>query len=199
VPVTLTEVDVGGRTTARTRDLLPRFGMLHAHAAGGFVSSSGRWLTLRRPASERPKLRVRDGWLVAADGSRVTWCRGDCDALHVWSPRGRRMLRPPAGVRLQGREGAFSPTQEQLATAVTVDGRSRAAVVDMRSGRWTLVPGGRLGGYEALAWSPSGRWLYFTDSDQGLRAWRAGVARAVRLPVQAGGTVMSIATAPAGG
>jgi hypothetical protein len=182
--------------TARTRDLMPRFGMIYAEAAGGFVGSSGRWLTLRRPGNDRPELRVRDAWLIAAGGSRVTWCRGDCDALHVWGPGRRQILRPPAGVRLQGREGAFSPTQEQLATAVTVDGRSRAAVVDMRSGSWTLVPGGRLGGYEALAWSPSGRWLYFTDSNKGLRAWRVGAARAVSLPVKAGGTVMSIATAP---
>ena len=195
IPVALTEVDSSGRATARKRDLVPRFGSLHAETAGGFVGTFGRWLTLRRPG-ERPLVRVRDGWFVAAGASRAAWCRGDCAALHVWRPGGQRLLRPPAGVRPVQREGAFSPDQRHLATGVTVGGRSRVAVIDVSTGRWTLVPGGRLGGYQALAWSPSGRWLYFTTSNKGLRAWRFGAPRAVSLPVRAGGTVMSIATAP---
>ncbi len=78
-------------------------------------------------------------------------------------------------------------------------GRRRAAVVDVRSGRWTLVPEGRLGGYQVMAWSPSGRWLYFTAGDRRLYAWRLGAQNAVRLPVRPGGTVMSIATAEGSG
>ena len=196
IPVTLTEVDAGGRTIASRRDLLPRFGSLHAEAAGGLVATFGRWLTLRRPGAERPMLRVRDGWFVAAAASRFAWCRGDCPALHVRSRRGQRLLKPPADVRPIPSGGAFSPDQRQLATAVRVGGRSRAAVVDVASGRWTLVPGGALGGYDTIAWSPSGRWLYFTDSNKGLRAWRLGAERAVPLPVRTGGSVLSIATAP---
>ena len=196
IPVTLTEVDASGRALARKRDLMPRFGMLHAETAGAFVGNFGRWLTLRRPGRERPLLRVRDGWFVAAGASTFAWCRGDCPALHVWSRGDERLLRPPAGVQPTAFGGAFSPDQRQLATAVTVGGRSRAAVVDVASGRWTLVPDGALSGYDTLAWSPSGRWLYFADADKGLRAWRVGAERAPLLPVRAGGTVMSIATAP---
>jgi sugar lactone lactonase YvrE len=52
-----------------------------------------------------------------------------------------------------------------------------------------------MGGYEAIEWSPSGRWLYFTDSNAGMRAWRLGDPSAVILPIRPGGTVMSIAAA----
>jgi sugar lactone lactonase YvrE len=75
---------------------------------------------------------------------------------------------------------------------VTFQGAARVAVVDLAAGSWTVVPGGELRGYEAIAWSPSGRWLYFTG--RRLLAWRLGSPRAVRLPVDPGGTVMSIAT-----
>jgi sugar lactone lactonase YvrE len=100
----------------------------------------------------------------------------------------------PPGVRPLGDDGAFSPDGARLAVGVLVDDRPGVAVVNLRTWRWTLVRGGRLGGSRAMAWSPSGRWLYFTDSDRGLLAWRPGAAQSVRLPIDAGGTVMSIAT-----
>jgi hypothetical protein len=68
-------------------------------------------------------------------------------------------------------------------------------VLDLASGAWTLVPGGQLRGYEAMGWSPSGRWLYFTGREGRLNAWRVGSPEAVRLPIDTDGTVMSIATA----
>ena len=48
----------------------------------------------------------------------------------------------------------------------------------------------------AAAWSPSGRWLYFTGRGNRLLASRDGVVRPVRLPVRTGGAVMSIASTP---
>jgi len=66
-------------------------------------------------------------------------------------------------------------------------------VVDVSSGAWRLVPGGRVGDHKAIAWSPSGRWLYFSRGQRVLAA-RAGVGRARRLPIRTRGTVMSIAS-----
>jgi hypothetical protein len=65
-----------------------------------------------------------------------------------------------------------------------------------RSGdTWTVLTGATLAGYRSAAWSPSGRWLYFTGAGHRLYAWRLGSSRPVRLPIRPGGTVMSIATA----
>jgi hypothetical protein len=200
VRVTLSEVDATGRIRARTHSLLPRFASLYAATTAGFVGTEGRWLTLRQPGRDRPLMRVRDGWFAAAGSSSFAWCRGRCRAFHLWTGGGEgRLLRPPAGVRPVRPLGAFSPDEQRLATGVTVGGRDRVAVVDVRTGRWMIVAGGALGGYQALAWSPSGEWLYFTASNRRLLGWRFGARRAVPLPIAPRGTVMSIATAEGGG
>ncbi|MEA2362813.1 MAG: hypothetical protein QOD71_1958 [Thermoleophilaceae bacterium] len=196
--VTLDEVDAAGRVSARTHTLMPRFAWLHAATAGGFVATEGLWLTLRRPGRDRPQLRVRDGWFAAAGSSSFAWCRGRCRAFHVSSRAGDRPLKPPAGVRPIVAVGAFSPDERRLAVGVTVRGRDQVAVVDLDSRRWIAVPGARLGGYRAIAWSPSGQWLYFTASNTRLLGWRVGAEHAVPLPIAPGGTVMSIATAETG-
>ena len=188
-------MDTAGRVRARAQARLPRFGSVHAAVAGGFLGAEGRWLTLRHPGRVRQLLRIRDGWLTAAASSSFAWCRGRCRAFHLWSGAGHRPLRPPTGMRPTGRVGAFSPGEQRLAAGVTVQGRERVAVVDVNTGRWTLVPAGRLGGYAAIAWSPSGQWLYFTAGNRRLLGWRFGAARAVALPIRPGGTVISIATA----
>jgi hypothetical protein len=108
---------------------------------------------------------------------------------------GRWPLRPPPGLRLTSPVAAFSLDERWLAAGVSVRGCKGVAVVDVRAGRWTLVPDSRLGGYEAMAWSPSGRWLYFTAGDRRLSGWRLGAQHAVPLSIHPGGTVMSIATA----
>jgi hypothetical protein len=195
VRVSLREVDPVGSGTARVSALLPRFFQLHAATADGFLATEGRWLTLRRPGHDRPELRVRDAWFSAAGASSFAWCSGRCRAFWLWSRAGERPLRPPPGLRLTSPVAAFSPDERWLAAGVTVRGRKRVAVVDVRAGRWTLVPDSRLGGYEAMAWSPSGRWLYFTAGDRRLSGWRLGAQHAVPLSIHPGGTVMSIATA----
>lgn len=199
VPVSLREVDPVGRETARVSALLPRFAQLHAATAGGFLATEGRWLTLRLPGRERPALRAREAWFAAAGASSFAWCGARCRAFWVANRAGRRRLRPPPGLRLTGQEAAFSPDERRLAAGVTVRGHKRVAVVDVRNGRWTLVPESRLGGYEVMAWSPSGRWLYFTAGGRRLFGWRLGARLAVPLPVRPGGTVMSIATAKGSG
>jgi hypothetical protein len=67
-------------------------------------------------------------------------------------------------------------------------------VIDLATGAWRVVPSARSAAYKAMAWSPSGRWLYFTGRRRRLSAARVGVERPVRLPVRTGGTVMSIAS-----
>jgi hypothetical protein len=193
--VALRLVDMAGRVRARASDRLSRWSTLDAATSGGLVITHGRRLTLWDPRTQRSLRSVRDAWFLAAGAARVVWCRGGCLALHVWRGHVGRAIAPPAGMRLLGYGGALSPDERQLATGVTVDGRKRLAVVNLRSETWRLVPGGRLGGYDAMEWSPSGRWLYFTDSNSGMRAWRLGARSSAALPIRPGGTVMSIAAA----
>jgi WD40-like Beta Propeller Repeat len=112
----------------------------------------------------------------------------------LWRSRGQRTLALPAGARWLGSEGTFSPDGLELALPISLRGRARLAVANLRTRRWTLAPG-ELGGYQTAAWSPSGRWLYFTAGEQELGAWQVGSANAVPLSIEPGGTVTSIATA----
>jgi hypothetical protein len=196
LPVRLREVDVNGRVTARAYGRLPRFASLHAWTEAGFVATEGRWLTLRRPGRAGPLMRIRDGWFAAAGRSRFAWCGVRCGSIHVWSRGDELALRPPAGARPVEGVGAFSPDERLLATAITRRGHTRAAIVDLAMRRWTVVPGSTLGDYRALAWSPSGRWLYFANDDEQVRAWRPGSPRSIALPIHARATVMSIDAVP---
>lgn len=68
------------------------------------------------------------------------------------------------------------------------------AALDLAAGGWTIVPGGVLRGYGAIAWSPLGAWLYVTGGEDRLLAWASGMTHATRVPLDPSGTVMSIAT-----
>lgn len=193
VEVALREVDGEGRISASEGTLLPRFTQLHAALGTRFVATEGRWLTVRAPGRSRPLQRIRDGWFIGAHGPRFAWCQGRCGSLSVAGAGGRLTLALPAGARWAGGEGAFAPDGRRLALPVELDGRRRLAVADLSSRRWTVVPG-KAGGYDTAAWSPSGRWLYFTAAERELRAWQPGSPRAPALPIRPRGTVMTIAT-----
>jgi len=91
-----------------------------------------------------------------------------------------------------GAGGSFSPDGRRLALPVAQGSRNRAAVLNLRSGQWSMVPDGALSVYGALAWSTTRDRLYLAARGGGLRAWRPGAKRAETLPVDPGGTVMSI-------
>jgi hypothetical protein len=183
----------GGRLAGR----LPRWSLVHAALPGGLVIQHQGALVLWNPHRTRPLRGGRRAWPVATGGSRFAWCREPCRVVHVREPAGVRTLAAPARMRAEpGPRGAFSPDDSLLALPVTIDGRSHAAVVDMRSGEWTKVPTRRLTTYGAMAWSRSTGRLYLATAGGGIHAWQPGAPRADRLPVDPGGTVMSIATAP---
>jgi len=189
----LHQVDLRGRVSVRARILHASWSSLHADLGRFFVITRGRRLTVWDHFSDTRRLAIRDGSFAAAGGTRLAWCSGVCRRLHVWSPSGARVLEPPAGIRPLGPLAAFSPDGLRLATGVGIRGRQRLAVIELRTGRWTIVPGGELDGYRSIAWSPSSNWIYFTAGDRRLLAFRHGARRAVPLPIDPGGTVMSIA------
>ncbi|HTE60568.1 MAG TPA: hypothetical protein VK631_09475 [Solirubrobacteraceae bacterium] len=197
--VSLREVDAAGRPVARATARILRWGLLEGVVDDGFVLSDEHGLTLRRGAAESRSFR--GAWMLATGGSRFAWCRpGDagCRRIRIWSADSDRTLEPPTGVRLPlGGDASFSPDGRRLALPVRTGGRDRVAVVDVASGRWTVAHGARLADYRSIAWSPSGRWLYFTGSRDRVLGWRVGAAEPVALPIRPDGTVMSIATTDA--
>jgi hypothetical protein len=175
---------------------LPRWTAIHRVVAGRLLIQSGRRLMLWDHNLEQPVRTIRDGWLLATGHSSFAWCGKDCRALAVWSDGGEQRVRPPRGTSLYTGHGALSPDGSHLAVPVTEGRRQRAAVLDLASGSWTMVPGGALHQfYAAMAWSPSGEWLYFAGRERRLFAWQVGSNAARRLPADLDGTVMSIATA----
>jgi hypothetical protein len=193
--ISLREVGTAGRVTARMRIPLARWAWPVAVVDGGLLTNRGRGIVLRRP--QGPRVRIANGWPLAADGHRFAWCPRGCRRLGVWSPTSAQLLDPPRGLRPDERgEPAFSPDGSRLALPVRTPAGSRVAVVDLDRGAWHVVRGSRLGDYRATAWSPSGGWLYFAGRGERLLASRDGVAPPVRLPIRTGGTVMSIASRP---
>jgi hypothetical protein len=194
----LREVTASGRTVYRVRRDLPRWSAFQGAVAGNLILGRGNDLELWDPRAGRVVRRLNDAWVIATNGSRMAWCSGNCRAIRL-STRARHehLLRLPDGTRLTGTYAAFSPDGSRLAVSVVRRGHTRVALVDLDTGGWRMVPGDRLRGYPSIAWSPSGRWLYFTTGGRRLIAWRDGAPRPVRLPIRPRGEVLSIGTASA--
>jgi hypothetical protein len=182
---------------ARIAGPLPhRWTRFHAALPGGFVIETRRALAFWDGRRTRPLRGSRRAWSVASGGPRFAWCRGRCRSVRVRTPGGERIFRSPAGLRLTGSAGSFSPDGRHMAVPVAQGRRNHAAVLDLRSGEWSTVPGGALSVYGALAWSTTSDRLYLATRGGGLRTWRPGAERAETLPGDPGGTVMSISIAP---
>jgi hypothetical protein len=197
VAVREVDLDHGGGIVGQAWRLLPRSTRFEAAFEGGFVTGHEARLRVWDRTLERPLHSVGDGWLVAAGGSRVAWCAGSCRTIQVWEGDAPRVVTPPLGLHPQaGGDAAFSPDGDRLALPVTDrSGASRVAIVNLADDDWTMVPGARVRGYGAIAWSPLGAWVYLTAGGDRILAWAPGMERATRVPVETGGTVMSIATA----
>jgi hypothetical protein len=185
-----------GRDTRIAGPLPGRWNAFHAALPGGFVIETRRGLAFWDGRAARPLRGGHRAWPVASGGPRFAWCRGHCRSVRVRTPGGERAFRSPAQVRLMGAAGSFSPDGRRVAVPVAQGHRNHAAVLDLRSGQWSMVPGGALSVYGALAWSTTRDRLYLATRGGGLRAWRPGAEHAETLPVDPGGTVMSISIAP---
>ena len=113
------------------------------------------------------------------------------DGMRVLS-RWRRAGKPMPGTWRHG-PTALSADATRLAAVLSARGGFRLGVLDRTHGTWQVVRGARPAGYAAVAWSPSGEWLYFTAARQRLVAWHAREGTR-RLPIRPGGRVLSLAT-----
>ncbi len=88
--------------------------------------------------------------------------------------------------------GVLAPGGYWLARPVSRAGRRLIALVDRSGGRKRVLRGTRLGLYEALAWTPSERWLIYADERERLRAHRIADGVDMELPLRPRGNVMSL-------
>jgi hypothetical protein len=96
------------------------------------------------------------------------------------------------------RRGVPAPDGHRLARPMSRGGHRLIALVDRSSGQQRVLPGTRLGLYQALAWSPSGRWVIYADERERLRAHRISDGIDIGLPLRPRGNVMSLAAVPPG-
>lgn len=211
---TWTVVDPGHllRSLAGGRRLPLPAGFAPAAATDGVIVGN---LSQGMDPAEIGAVRASDGTLLPTSG--IGSILGAADGRYVWSAgcgpatqnrcalqsatvsgghvRTYRLPRPPGSPA-----GCMSPDGRTLAftlTRASIDPYHRqgnpspasdVALLDLRSGRLTLVPHLELPSrYQPqLAFSPSGRWLVITAADQGLArlfAWRPGLPRPLVSPL----------------
>ena len=97
----------------------------------------------------------------------------------------------PGGSAFVPGSGRFAPAGSRLAVALS---GGRVALVDKRTGSLDLLPV-RVTERGALAWSPSGEWLYVAAPERRIVAYSLRARRALTVPVRLGGEVIDMAAA----
>ena len=185
----LREVTVTGHTTF-VAPRLPPLGWpsLGGATADGLVFESDGRLRVWDPRRAVVTRSIPGGFALATHPERFAWCRGHCSKVQVTDRRGDRVFALPGRGAYAG---AFSPDGSRLAA---VQG-GRIALVDLAAGSVRYVPHARVAAAGAIAWAPSGRWLFFAGRHGGLLAYRPGDPRPLVLPGRVRGNVLSIAAA----
>lgn len=197
------EVTLDGRVTVRSAGPPPCSGPTVVAAVKDGVVCQDDGLVVWEPATGKVLRRLAGPYPVDTHENVVAWCGHGCPQLHLTDIGTGEETRVPAERSFSFNEtydGAFSPDGSLLAVPVTVHGRkpaSRAgsdgiALVDVRAGRAYLVEGSRSGVYTALAWSPTGDWLFFTTGEGRVMAYRPGSDRAIPLSADVPRTVLDM-------
>lgn len=187
------EVTLDGRVTAQSVGPPPCPGPTVVAAVEAGVLCQDDGLVVWEPATGKVLKRLAGSYPVDVHGDIVAWCGNGCPALHLTNTRTgeEKVIQADASFSFnETYDGAFSPDGSLLAVPVTVDGREPAsrggsdgvALIDVRTRSVELVAGSRSGVYTALAWSPTGDWLFFTDGEGRVMVYQPGMARATSLP-----------------
>jgi hypothetical protein len=163
------EVSVDGRVTVP--DTRPPEGRWPVAAVdGNLVFQGDDELLVWDPSTGREVDRLPGQLPVAWDGSLLAWCDGACRSLNMKDlDTGETLtIEPPAGTTgFEALRGTFSPDRRTLAVAVCLghgeDADRQLALIDVRSGRITLVDGATVPTpYVFIDWAPSGESVFIT-------------------------------------
>jgi len=190
------EVTLDGRVTVQSAGPPPCPGpTIVAAIEDGVLCQQDNELVVWEPATGKVLKRLTGSYPVDVYGNVVAWCSHGCPDIRLTDIGTGKETIIQAERSFSFNEtydGAFSPDGSLLAVPVTVDGREPAsgggsdgvALIDVRTGSVDLIEGSRSGVYTALAWSPTGDWLFFTDGAGRVMAYRPGTARAISLPAK---------------
>jgi hypothetical protein len=173
------EVSLDGAVVARSRRRPPS-GALVAATAAGPLFQRRRGLALWDVEQGSVVARIPGSFPVAVHGDTVASCGSGCLGIRLTDVRtgAARVVRPPAGHRFEETyDGAFSPDGRLLAVPATRrDGHGVALIEPGRPPR--MLPGPPLAPfYWSLAWSPSGRWLFFVATRGRIEAYDTRTGR----------------------
>lgn len=175
------------------------------------------------PAGRWPVAAVDDGLVFQADGglivwdprtgtvvgrlpgnlpvawhrSRLAWCAGSCDEIHITDRAAGSDLvvaAPPGTVGFEALHGAFSPDGTTLAVALRLEGGPDAprqlGLIDVATGDVRAVDGTTVDApYVFVDWSPSGRAVYLTGGQIATRrivGYVVGERSGAAVPVRVG-------------
>lgn len=180
------EADLDGRTTAGPL----RFqgtSVLAALTGGRFIAqppdASGHTTLAIVSATAAPRPLARDALLIAARPDLVVYRATGCDRcpiVLVDPVTGRQRPLGRAGAGVVAGVGSFSPDGRRLAIFGSSPRASgvRVEMVDLRDGSSKTAPAGSLTpSPTALAWSPSGEWLFFDAGTGRVEAVRSDGSR----------------------
>lgn len=175
--VAIREITGAGRTLFRTRRRPPA-GYPSGGVPGGIVFEHRGRHRIWNPRTGA--LRPAGGeWLVSAFEHGSAWCDGRCRRIRIRAG-GRSTATAPEGSAFVPESGRFSPDASLLAVALSGP-RAGIAVVSTGSGSLELLPepAGERG---AMAWSPSGDWLYAAGPGSRIVAYSPRTWRSVTVP-----------------
>jgi hypothetical protein len=199
------EVTVDGAVTVPETGRPPSRGpTVLAAVNDGLLFQEHDELKLWDPLAEKVTARLSGPFPADTHGNLVAWCAQGCPKLHITDvATGQDVaVSPSPSFRFEETyDGDFSPDGALLAVpAVTSRGthleghRHQVALVDVNAGIARLIEGGELADdYPAMAWSPSGEWLFFSAGAARIMAYRPGSDAAILLSVQAPASFIDIA------
>jgi hypothetical protein len=199
------EVTVDGDVTVSESGRPPSRGpTIVAAVTDGLLFQEDDELRLWDPRTGEVTMRLPGPFPADTHGNLVAWCRQGCPKLHVTDVATGKDLAvsPEDSFRFEETyDGAFSPDGALLALPVVtspgthLEGhRHQVGIVDVRTGTARLVEGSDLADdYPAMAWSPSGEWLFFGAGAGTIMAYRMGSEKASVLPVRAPASFIDMA------
>lgn len=199
------EVTVDGEVTVPETGRPPSNGpSIIAAVKDGLLFQEADQLRLWDPRTGKVTLRLPGQFPAAAAGNLIAWCRQSCPNLHVTDAATGNDLAVVPGDSFRFEEtyeGAFSPDGTLLAVPVVTSSgthleghRHQVGIVDVRAGTARLVEGSDLpDDYPAMAWSPSGEWLFFSAGGGRIMAYTPASEKVVVLPVRAPASFIDMA------
>ena len=172
------EVAVDGRVTFES-DRRVSGSWVAGAVPDGLVIQRGRALLLWDPGTGRTGGRLGLDVVFQAHGNLLSGCAdaSDCREVAVVDTRtGRTVVARPSGRYELDWAARFSPDGSRLATPVRDERRWSVALIDARTGTYTIIPGSRTGEYPELGWARSSGWLFIRGVDDAKWRHRAALA-----------------------